>query len=530
MNAFAISGLLITITCFSLTTFIFFRAPRSLINRLMGWFNVFVGFWGLGTMLVGLARTPDEALWAWRLAHIGGFPLGMTFYHLSSVMSGISRKPSPRIAYLFAGISMLLMMGPAMSEVHLMFGSVYYSTANVLYAVVLLIWVYIVIVGHVNLFQGYKKAKGLEQKQLQFVFYAMFIGFVGGCSTWLPMFYVPLYPYGNFSIPIYALIVTYAIVRHKLLDVNFIIRKSLVYSVLIALITATYLAVVVLIEKLLQGVIGYHSIVGTVVAAFVIALGFTPVKNAIQRLVDRLFFGGSQEKLAEENERLRQEVAQSERLKSVSVLAAGLAHEIKNPLTAIKTFTEFLPERRHDDEFIEKFHRIVGAEVQKIHATVQNLLTFAKADGFKRERLAVADVAQDTLDLLSNDCLKRQVKVEAALDPQVMVEGDRVKLKQLLLNLCLNSLEAMEPGGELRVSVAQQNGHGVLSVEDTGSGIAQKDLPHIFDPFFTTKEMGTGLGLAVVHGIVKDHHGRIKIKSEKGKGTMVTIEFPLCKA
>ncbi len=348
-----------------------------------------------------------------------------------------------------------------------------------------------------------------------------------GALDYLPKFGIPYYPLGFATNAFFVSIVAYAILVHQLLDINVVIRKGLVYSILVTFITATYLVIVVFAEKLLQGVMGYRSIFSTLVAAFVIALGFIPVKNAIQRWVDRLFFGGSQEKLAEENDRLRQEVAQSERLKSVAILAAGLAHEIKNPLTAIKTFTEFLPEKHQDPEFIAKFHRIVGKEVERIHDTVQNLLTFAKPEAWKREPVALADVIQETIALLSNDCLKRQIKTEVTVDPLLRVIGDRTKLKQAVLNLCLNSLEAMEQGGDLHITTWQRNGHAVLEVRDTGLGIAKKDLAHIFDPFFTTKEMGTGLGLAVVHGIVKDHHGKIHIDSEAGRGTTVRMELPV---
>ena len=383
-----------------------------------------------------------------------------------------------------------------------------------------------VVLAHRLLFLGYQRTAGQKRRQLETIFFAFAIGYLGGTSVLLPTFGILIYPYGNFSVPIYCLVVTYAIVKHHFLGIDVAIRKGLVYSILATLITSTYLVIIILSERLLQGMIGYRSIVGTVVAAFIIALGFTPVKNMIQRWVDRLFFGGSQEVLAEENERLRQELIQSERLKSVALLASGLAHEIKNPLASIKTFTEYLPQRHSDEAFVQKFQHIVSQEIEKIQTIVTNLLTFAKPQPLRHGTLCLGQVVQETLVLLNSDCLKRKVELEARVDPSVSVMGDRTHLKQALLNLCLNSLEAMDEGGKLRVGVETHNAHATLFVEDTGSGISPQNLPHVFDPFFTTKETGTGLGLSVVHGIIKEHGGKIRIDSHPGQGTSVTIHLP----
>ncbi len=287
--------------------------------------------------------------------------------------------------------------------------------------------------------------------------------------------------------------------RHRLLNIDVVIRRSLIYSLLVTLITATYLVLVLLMERVLQGVVGYRSVVVSLAAGFVIALGFIPARNVIQRWIDVAFFGGSQERLAEENQRLREEIVKTERTKAVALLASGLAHEIKNPLAAIKTFIQYLPERSQDPEFVRKFERIVSAELHKIQGIVNNLLTFAKPQPIQRKRVVLGDVLGETVALLNGDCLKRRVTVATDIQPNVIVDGDRMLLKQALLNLCLNSLEAMEQGGTLSLT-AKQNGHGAeLIVQDTGCGIDPKQLPYVFDPFYTTKPTGTGLGLAVVH-------------------------------
>ena len=292
------------------------------------------------------------------------------------------------------------------------------------------------------------------------------------------------------------------------------------------LFRSTYLVMVLVTEKWFQGFLGYRSLVATAVVAFLIAVFFNPLRNWIQALVDRALFRGTTAELAEQREQLLTELRKSDQMKSVATLAAGLAHEIKNPLAAIKTFTEYLPQMHQDPEFMRKFERIVGQELDKINATVQNLLTFAKPEALKCSPVLLQEVVQETAALLNGVCLKRQVKLEAEAPAELQVMGDRTKLKQALLNLCLNSLDAMERGGELRISACQQNGHAVLTVADTGCGISKEHLSRIFDPFFTTKPTGTGLGLSVVQGIVKDHGGRMEVESGVGRGTNVAVVLP----
>ena len=528
MTPFAVSGLLITLTCFSLAALIYLRAPRAPVNTLMILFNVFVGFWGLGTMLAGMAKNPNAALWSWRLAHAGGFPLGVTFYHLSSMLCRTSRKHVIWFAYVWGAIAVLLCVtGPAMSDTQWLFGSLHYYRANSLFTLLFAVWVGIVVLGHWQLFRGYRSAQGLERKQLQFVFYAMATGFIGGISALLPFFGVHLYPYGNFSIPIYMLIITYAIVKHRLIDVRVAIRKSLVYSVLIACITATYLVVVMLAEKWFQGQVGYRSWPVTVIVAFLIAIFFNPLRARIQALVDRALFKATPAELAEQREQLLTEVRKGEQMKAVGTLAAGLAHEIKNPLTSIKTFVDYLDSRYADPVFRQKFQKIVGTEIERINLIVQQLLEFAKPVPPKLQPLDIPQLVDDTLEFLSNELMERRVQVQRTYETRLTVLGDPQQLKQVLLNLLLNSLQAMNGAGRLDVGTTVQGADLVLMIADNGVGIATQDLPHIFEPFFTTKPSGTGLGLAVVQGIIKEHGGRVTVKSQSGRGTTITLFLPI---
>jgi signal transduction histidine kinase len=328
-------------------------------------------------------------------------------------------------------------------------------------------------------------------------------------------------------VPAFAAIVAVAIMRHQLLDIRVVLNKALVYSALVACITASYLVVVLVMERGFQGFFGYRSFVGTTLVAFLIALFFNPLRNALQALVDRALFAATPAELASQREQLLTEVRKGDQMKAVGTLAAGLAHEIKNPLSAIKTFTEHLDEHYQDPSFRAKFRKIVGSEVDRINLIVQQLLEFAKPVPPKLMPVQVTRIIEDTLAFLTNDLVQRHVEVQRRYADPGQVLADPQQLKQVFLNLMLNSLQAMNGRGQLSLATAREGSELVVTLRDNGNGIAAKDLPHIFEPFYTTKDGGTGLGLAVVQGIIREHGGRILVESEPGKGTTVTVSLPI---
>jgi len=329
-------------------------------------------------------------------------------------------------------------------------------------------------------------------------------------------------------IPIHALITAYAIIKYRLMDINIIIRKGLIYSALVTLITTIYFIVILLTERLFKGIVGYTSFFSTVIAISIIAFLFQPLKNKIQSFIDKYFFKGTQEEMARENERLMEEIQRTERLRSVGTLAAGMAHEIKNPLSAIKTFTEYLPQKHNDPEFVDKFHRIVSMETEKINDIVQQLLDFSKPKPLHLEEVHLHDIIDGTLHLLSKDLINRRVDMQRSYDNELSkIYGDRTQLEQVFLNIFLNAIEAMVNGGNLGVATQRTNKWFTVKISDTGVGISRDQLHRVFDPFFSTKTNGTGLGLSIVHGIIKKHGGSVEIESVVGKGSTFIIKLPL---
>jgi len=243
--------------------------------------------------------------------------------------------------------------------------------------------------------------------------------------------------------------------------------------------------------------------------------------------VDRALFKATPAEFAEQREQLLMEVRKGEQMKAVGTLAVGLAHEIKNPLASIKTFTDYLGTHAHDPEFLAKFQKIVGGEVERINLIVQQLLEFAKPIPPKLQPVQVDRLVDETLEFLNNELMQHRVDVQRHYATSVSVLGDPQQLKQVFLNLLLNSLQAMNGYAQLEISTTVQGSNLLMTFADNGCGIAPKDLPHIFEPFYTTKPSGTGLGLAVVQGIIKEHGGRITVESQPSYGTRVKFHLPI---
>jgi len=229
---------------------------------------------------------------------------------------------------------------------------------------------------------------------------------------------------------------------------------------------------------------------------------------------------------------LESDKRRAERLAAFGTLVSGIAHEIKNPLVAIRTFAELLPERFTDVDFRETFAKVVVAEIGRIDDLVGKLRGLVVPS---LQQAPIADVREpimDTLALLSGQLEQTRTTVRRSfVDLTPLVAVDPNQLKQLFLNLFQNAIEAMGHGGMLTIRVRRGETNDpptvVIEVEDTGPGIPESIRNSIFNPFFTTKEQGTGLGLAICRGITDAHHGTIRADpSDDSHGTTITVEFP----
>jgi two-component system, NtrC family, sensor kinase len=253
----------------------------------------------------------------------------------------------------------------------------------------------------------------------------------------------------------------------------------------------------------------------------------------------------NQAAIAIENARLYENLKQSQdtlrradRLSSLGLLTAGLAHEIRNPLVAIRTFTQLLPERYDDAEFREGFQGLALKEVDRICGLINDLLSFARPSKPNVAPENVNDVVENIARILEAQAKEKGMAISREFHdnlPKVWI--DREQMKQVFMNLLLNAIQAMREGGSISIATraVQRNGTEPsgefvqIEIRDMGVGIPEENLQHIFDPFFTSKDEGSGLGLAVSHQIVQEHGGFVTVESTVGKGTAFFVHVPVGK-
>jgi PAS domain S-box-containing protein len=230
---------------------------------------------------------------------------------------------------------------------------------------------------------------------------------------------------------------------------------------------------------------------------------------------------------------LEHERRRAERLASIEAIASGLVHEIRNPLVGIKTFSQLLPSRGVEEEFRESFSKAVTREIGRIDDLLTRFRTLSAASRQPMEPLDITEPLRHILELMRPQLEQRHIRLrQVAAGIPRPVFGNASQLEQLFLNLCLNAVEAMEPGGELTIRVADLcEGDGttlLIEVSDTGRGIPEHLLDSIFDPFVTTKASGTGLGLAICRGIADAHRAKLVARNNfERPGSTFTLEFPV---
>ena len=229
-----------------------------------------------------------------------------------------------------------------------------------------------------------------------------------------------------------------------------------------------------------------------------------------------------------QRKQLEEQLRKTERLAELGTLASGMAHEIGTPMNVILGRAELLM-RKTTDESAKRGLETIVSQVERITKIMNQLLSFARKRPIERRPTDLTIVIKDVLDVLQERIRKYNIQVETALDPDVpKVFADPDQMSQVLLNLVLNACQAMRDGGTLRIGIKSFDSKVELTVADTGCGIPVSNQSRLFDPFFTTKEVGegTGLGLTVVHGIIEEHEGSIRVESEQGKGATFHILLP----
>lgn len=246
-------------------------------------------------------------------------------------------------------------------------------------------------------------------------------------------------------------------------------------------------------------------------------------------------------KMRDLEERLRR----ADRLAALGTMAAGIAHDIRNPLTSILIFSQLMSMHHDDPDVRAKFDRVVPRELERVQAVIEDMMELARPSTLNLEPTNVREVLTQSLELFESQIATQGIKVTRELDgDQPFCMADRKRLHRCLSNLIANAVQAMPEGGDLHARISLMGGPALpngqaggasaspgstirVIIQDTGHGIPPDRLSRIFDPFYTTKEKGLGLGMAITHRIVEDHKGTIDVQSQVGIGTTFTMDFPV---
>lgn len=232
---------------------------------------------------------------------------------------------------------------------------------------------------------------------------------------------------------------------------------------------------------------------------------------------------------------LENQIKRADQLSALGEMSAGIAHEIKNPLTSIRGFTQLLPMKIDDKTFQKKYVKIITSEVSRLNEIVERLLSFARPNTSGFQEINIVDAIKNTLSLLHFQIDKAKVKVQTKFTEVPKVNADSQQLEQVFINLLINSIQAMPKGGTIEIVngiILRKDLQNVfkefisVKVSDTGKGISDKEIKKLFNPFFTTKDSGTGLGLSISNQIIQEHGGSIEVNSRLGKGTTFTVYLP----
>lgn len=230
--------------------------------------------------------------------------------------------------------------------------------------------------------------------------------------------------------------------------------------------------------------------------------------------------------------KLSEEINRNKRLTSLGKLSSGIAHEIRNPLSSIRGLAQFLFQSFNEADDRKADLKIILQEVDRLNQLINQILDFSRPKKLNIDRFSMHELINELVYLLKLENKEKQISFQLELDQiELFIEADRDQIRQALLNIILNSIQAISKKGEIVISVTRFNSNhkemAQIVIKDNGTGIEKIDLSHVFDPFFTTHDNGFGLGLSIVYSIIELHQGTIEIESEKLKGTSIKILLPL---
>ncbi len=516
--------------------FVFVKGSNKSANLTLAMFSLSLALWCFAQVMGGAAESKELVLLWTREGIAGAIFIPVFFLHF--ILALVEREKQEKaiiyIVYLAGFIFLALDFTPFfVMDVAPTGGFKYYPQPGIVYPAFAVFIAFCFVGGFYYLIDSFRNVSGQKKNQLLYVIVAAIIGFLGGMTAFFPIWGINFPVLSYYGLPLCLLIMAYAIVKHKLLDVSIIIREGLVYSTLTLLFASFYALTILLTNSLLTSYVSFNPLLTMFVVAFISVLIFQPVKDWVQGIIDRIFFRGEYryqktiDDLSLENKKLFRSLLRADKLASLGTLSAGMAHEIKNPLASIKGMTQVLEENLNDASFLKKYQDLISRQIDRINNLIEKMLKLGQSQGLSLTKFNLNNVIEENLQLIENQCNKKSISLNKKLSKVREIQADREQFSQVILNLLLNAIQAMPNGGGILVRSFENKQGITIEVKDSGVGIAENKIGQIFDPFFSLKEKGTGMGLAVAYRIVKEHNGEINVESETGKGTTFSIWLPI---
>jgi signal transduction histidine kinase len=535
MTLFALSGLLIMISSLLFGIFVFSEDKRNKSYQFWLVFNLAVATWGIGAYKIGVtsAGEGEVAISLWRLTHIGIILIPIFFTKFIHAWLGIKRVGYSYFLYAFGAIFSIINLydlfvsqtGLFIIDVRWVFDSFYYdSPPGSLYLIFTLIWVFIVLYAHYELFKAHKKTRGIKRLQIKYFIIAFIVAYAGGATSYLPVFGIDFYPYFNFAIPIYTAVMSYAILKLHFLNVKIIVVQLLTFGVWVATAVQFFL-VETLQDKIIQGLL----------LIFVLVFGMLIIKNIQKEIEQREEIEKLAKTLREANARLRE----LDRMKSEFVSFA--THQIRAPITAIKGYTSLILEGSYGEissDVKEAIHRIHKSS-NSLAIVVEDYLDISRIEmGKMKYDFKVVDFGKLVLEVvkeltpsIKKDKLELLINIDKGKEYEAKI--DKEKMKQVITNIIDNAIKYTEKGSiEISVYKDKQKDKLVAKISDTGVGIKKATIPKLFKKFSRAKDAnetnihGTGLGLYIAKVMTEAHKGgKIRVESEGDKkGSQFYVE------
>jgi len=673
--------------------FVYVKNRSSDTNKIWMLLSLVVSIWAWSIFVKELSPDKITGIFCVRLLYAGSIFIPPLFFHFVSSLIKQIRNRLILSFYIVSIIFLILDFTPLfIKDVRPILSFRHYGIPGIVFYFFVTWFFGVTAYSHYILVKHFRISQGQERNQIKYFLFATVIGFLGGGTTFFPSFSIEVFPFGFYLISLYVLIMSYAIVKHRLLDIHVVLKKGTTYFFLTMVAFLTASPLIIFAQKLFFEKINYLFLVIISSILVLLTLFFHKLKAPTEKVLERILFRerydyretlwkfsrvmvtildlqslarrvfetitqtmgvekaslflwnegkgvyslfesknvnvtttnpqlpkddplprylqkmgeiiireelakganipelkyivnmmsligaevsipliskgqligmfnlgykfnkdiyshediellstlANQTAIAIENARLYEDLKRSksyirraDRLASLGTLTAGLAHEIRNPLVAIKTLTQLLPERLEDEEFRGQFLQIAAGEVDRIATLVEELLDLARPSDPKLDFENINTILDGMILLVSTETKKKQVDILRSYASDLPpVQIDREQIKQVFLNILLNAVEATSESGKITVktrSFIKPGGEPYIQVEctDTGCGIPPEHIEQIFNPFFTTKSTGSGLGLSISHQIIQDHRGYIDVESQWGKGASFFINLPV---